>query len=484
MRKNVEKQSRPRTAELGEPFQDSPILKYISADLIESLIDNPYESLILVDADGIVRFMNNSYEQEYSRRREDAIGRHISEIAPETLLPEVLRTGKVIVTPSKILEDKSQIVIRVPLRKEGKLTGALAKVIYAPPKALQDFARKISALEQDLEVYKEEFRQAYSSRYTFDDIIGETDAVNNAKDLAKQFAQSDSAVLILGESGSGKELFAHAIHSASHRRNKPFVSVNCTAIPNELIESELFGYEPGAFTGSLKKGKIGKFELADTGTIHLDEIGDMPYLLQSKLLRVLQEHEIDKIGQRKPKHVDFRLICTTNQPLEQMVEKGTFRLDLFYRLNVVVISVPPLRAIKADIPGMVYYFLRHLETGRANPVKTVSGQVMKILQKYHWPGNVRELKNVLERAIVVCRGDRIEVDDLPPAMIHTRPGNLSSGNQAVVPQTIKEVVESAERAAIIQALELNRNNKSAAAKMLGIHRTALYQKIEKFNISF
>lgn len=481
MPKKKDKQPIANESQPLTPFQNSPILKHISTDLIESLIDNPFESLILVDDGGIVRFMNSSYEQVYSRRREDAIGRHITEVAPETLLPEVLKTGKVIVSRSKILEDESQIVIRVPLRKDGKLTGALGKVIYAPPKALNDFAKKLYALEQDLEVYRQEFKQAYSSRYTFDDIIGENDAVRKAKDLAKQCAQSDAPVLILGESGSGKELFAHAIHSASLRWKKPFVSVNCTAIPNELIESELFGYEAGSFTGALKKGKKGKFELADTGTIHLDEIGDMPYLMQSKLLRVLQDHEIDKIGQRKPKRVDFRLICTTNQPLEQMVEKSTFRLDLFYRLNVVAISVPSLREIKDDIPKMVYHFLRHMQTGRATLVKAASGHVMKILQKYHWPGNVRELKNVLERAIVVCRGDRIEVDDLPPSLINISPEPLLPEKETKTP-SIKNVVESAEKNVIIQALKITQNNKSAAAKMLGIHRTALYQKLEKFSI--
>lgn len=465
----------------NDAFQNNSLLRQISIDLLEGLIDNPFESLILVDADGIVRFMNNSYQQMYSRRSESAIGRHITEVAPETLLPEVLKTGKVIVSRSKLLEDKSQIVIRVPLRKGGKLTGALGKVIYAPPKALQDFAQKITALEQDLEAYKQEFKQAYSSRYTFDDIIGENDAIRDAKELARQCAMSDAAILILGESGSGKELFAHAIHSASNRGDRPFVSVNCTAIPNELIESELFGYEAGAFTGSLRKGKKGKFELADTGTIHLDEIGDMPYLMQSKLLRVLQEHEIEKIGQRKPKRVDFRLICTTNQPLEQMVEKSTFRLDLFYRLNVVAITVPPLRDIKDDIPKMVYHFLKHLQGGGETPVKSASGQVMKLLQQYQWPGNVRELKNVLERAIVVCRGERIEVGDLPPSMLQACMVAPLTDKKTKIPP-IKEVVESAEREIILQALEFTANNKSAAAKILGIHRTALYQKLEKFNI--
>ncbi len=460
------------------PLGQSP-LKHISGDLLESLIDNPFESLILVDADGIVRFMNNSYEKVYARSLENAIGRHIREVAPESLLPEVLETGKVIVGRSRILEDKSQIVVRIPLRKDGKLTGALGKVIYAPPEALQELARKITALEQHLEIFKAEFTHAYSSRYTFDHIIGETAPLRQAKELARQSARTNAAVLILGESGSGKELFAHAIHSSSRRQDHPFVSVNCTTIPNELIESELFGYEAGAFTGSLQKGKKGKFELANKGTIHLDEIGDMPYLTQSKLLRVLQEGEIEKVGGTTPQRVDFRLICTTNRPLEQMVKKGTFRLDLYYRINVIAIPVPALRDIREDIPLMVHHFIRKLQGGEARRVASVSEQALSLLKQYAWPGNVRELKNVIERAIVLCRGDCIDVGDLPTALLQQGAGQDLAADPVPL---LKEVVHSAEQQAIVKALQKTGNNKSAAAKMLGIHRTALYQKMVRYGI--
>lgn len=463
----------------SKSFQDALILKNIPVELIESLIDNPFESLLLVDADGIVRFVNKSYEQNYSRSRENSIGRLITELAPESMLPEVLKTGRVIISQSKILED-SQIVVRFPLRKDGKLIGALAKVIFAPPKSLQDFARKISLLEKDLEAYKKDFRRKYSSLYTFDDIIGESCALLRAKELAKQCAQSEAPVLILGESGSGKELFAHAIHSASERWKHPFISINCSTIPNELIESELFGYEGGSFTGSLNKGRSGKFEMANKGSIHLDEIGDMPYQMQSKLLRVLQEGEIEKIGQRKPQHVDFRLICTTNRPLEHMVDKGVFRLDLFYRINVIIIPVPPLREIREDIPVMVNHFLEKLQREINPPVETVSEQVMNIFKQYQWPGNVRELKNVLERAIVVCQGNSIQIDDLPPGMVRCSKANSKGGYKTV--NRLRDVLDEAERQALIDALKQAQNNKSAAAKLLGIHRTALYQKLSKHNI--
>jgi len=460
---------------------DNSILKYISLDLLESLIDNPYESLILVDVDGIVRFINNSYEKHYGRNLENVIGKFVLDVAPESRLPEVLKTGKVIVGRSRILKDKSQIVIRLPLRKDGKMTGALGKVIFAPPETLKELANKISELEKNLSIYKETLKTTYSSRYTFDDIVGETKAMCQAKALARQSATSNAPVLILGESGSGKELFAHAIHSCSQRCQKPFVSVNCTAIPNELIESELFGYDAGAFTGSLNKGKKGKFELSDKGTIHLDEIGDMPYLMQSKLLRVLEEGEIERVGGTKPKQVDFRLICTTNRPLEQMIKKGTFRLDLFYRINVITITIPALRNISDDIPLMVRHFLRKLEKTGDNRVENISDEALKVLKNYEWPGNVRELKNVIERAIVFCPGNCIQAEDLPAALLQKKEQFYESKSGGM--PTLKEIKKISERDAIIKALRLTGNNKSAAAKLLDIHRTAIYQKIEKYEIS-
>ncbi len=472
----IENGGRPSFAE--DQNEEKSVLNYISEDLLESLIDNPFESLILVDADGIVRFVNNSYEKAYGRKLKNAIGRYVLDVAPESRLPEVLETGKVIVDRSRVLEDKSQIVIRLPLRKQGKLTGALGKVIFAPPETLQDLARKIKSLEQHLAFYKEALKSTYSSRYTFEDIIGETEGMRNAKALARQSAVTDVAVLILGESGSGKELFAHAIHSASPRREKAFVSVNCTAIPNELIESELFGYDPGAFTGSLRKGKKGKFELSDKGTIHLDEIGDMPYLMQSKLLRVLEEGEIEKVGGTVPQQVDFRLICTTNRPLEEMVKKGTFRLDLFYRINVIAIEVPPLRDICDDIPLIVQHFLRNLRGAKALQAESISDQALDTLMRYSWPGNVRELKNVVERAIALCRGSVIEIDDLPSSLMQ---GTVAEARKDRVPP-LKETTCAAERQAILKALQATENNKSAAAKLLEIHRTALYQKMVKHGI--
>jgi transcriptional regulator with PAS, ATPase and Fis domain len=298
--------------------------------------------------------------------------------------------------------------------------------------------------------------------------------------LAAQAAESDSPVLIVGESGTGKELFAHAIHQISRRRNHNFVKINSASIPGELIESELFGYEPGAFTGARKQGKPGKFELAHRGTIFLDEIGDMPHLLQVKLMRVLQEKEVERIG-GKTRQIDFRVISATNLDLEAMVREKTFRLDLFYRLNVIIIRLPPLRDIREDILPIFTHFLKQLSRENHRDIPLVSPQAASALQQYAWPGNIRELRNVAERAMIVCRGGegQIEIDNLPMSVTVKQAGKTPRPPAS----SLKTLIENAEREAILQALDATRNNRNTAAALLKIHRTGLYQKMKKYHIS-
>jgi transcriptional regulator with PAS, ATPase and Fis domain len=248
----------------------------------------------------------------------------------------------------------------------------------------------------------------------------------------------------------------------------------------ELIESELFGYDPGAFTGAKKSGHIGKFEHAHNGTIFLDEIGDMPLNMQAKLLRVLQEKEITKIGSNIAINVDFRLISATNRNLPEMLGNCTFRSDLFYRINVLTLKVPPLRRIKADIPLMVESFLAKMSELVEKEVKSISDEAMEILQIYHWPGNVRELRNVIERSFVVCKGSQIRAKDLPQNIVHAR-NRLTLTAKKI--QSLRETLEEAEKKAILEALRLTKNEKKSAAELLGIHRTGLYQKIKKYGIS-
>lgn len=457
-----------------------PSLDHIEKDLLFGLLDNPYESLILVDKDGIVRFMSSANEGIYPVNIKKAIGRPIRQVSPDTKIHHTLETGKAEIGEGMIFQDKQRIVARFPIFKEGKLIGAAGKLMFLHPKQLKELYDKIAVLESHIDYYKSELRQTYGSRYSFDSIIGDSMEMQNAKDLARKAAGSNSPVIIMGETGTGKELFVHAIHDASRRRENSLVRVNCAAIPSELFESELFGYKPGSFTGADTKGKIGKFELAHKGTIFLDEIGDMPLSMQIKLMRILQEKEIEPIGSSKPKQIDFRLISATNRDLKKLMSRGDFRLDLYYRINLMMIHLPPLRKIKQDIPLLVKHCLKELG-GRKRSYR-MSPESMIAMMNYTWPGNIRELKNVVERAVIVCTGNEIKPENLPMAVQKSTHSDKTA-EKDISFQNLKSVREDAEKKAIIQALKMADNNKSNACKLLGIHRTGLYQKMKKHNLN-
>lgn len=454
-------------------------LTSIPQELLMALLDNPYESMILIDSHGIVRFMSRANDGIYLLPPQEAIGRHISEVSPESGMLRVLETGKAEIGRSMLLDNQWRVVGRIPLKRGNRIVGVVGKLMFMSHDKLKSLYQRIDTLERNLDYYKEELNALNGSRYTFDSIIGDSEPIQQAKTLALQAAENDVSVLIVGESGTGKELFAHSIHRASPRAGNNFVRVNCAAIPHDLIEAELFGYEEGAFTGANKKGKPGKFELADKGTIFLDEIGDMPSDVQVKLMRVLQEKEVERIGGRGPKPVNFRLISATNQNLEKMIGTGMFRLDLYYRLNVISIHLPPLRAISEDIPLIFKHVMKRLNETRKQPVHHVSGQVLEAIKNYPWPGNVRELQNVVERAMIVCKEGRIELADLPISVRETPPykNPVAAGTSS-----LKEILESAERKAVMSALESCGNNRVKAAALLGIHRTGLYQKMKKYGI--
>ncbi len=449
-------------------------------NLLSSLLYNSYENIIIVDSNGTVCFANKCFEELNSMKLENIIGRNIKKIYLKSQLPQVLKTGK-----QKILlqEDSSGnkfLQFLFPIEDEDRLVGAVEKSISISSDRMISYLNQIKQKQINGEndsilkyIVDTEF-----SRYGFEDIIGQSEPIKKAKLIAQKAAISNASILIIGESGTGKELFAHAIHRFSNRSDKTFVRVNCSCVPLELIEAELFGYEPGSFTGADKRGKIGKFEYANEGTIFLDEIGDMPLNMQAKLLRVLEEKEILKIGSNQPKNIDFRLISATNQNLEEMVKNQTFRLDLLFRLNVLLVRSPPLREIKEDIPLMVKHFLKQLKNVIPNNVEGISDEAMDALLDYDWPGNVRELRNIIERSYVVCGSEEIGINDLPSALLECNLNASSPDNFG----TLRETLERAEKNAIIDALEICNNEKKAAAKLLDIHRTGLYQKIKKFNL--
>ena len=464
-----------------DELEDSPssLLKNIPEDLLFSLLDNAYESLILVDAQGIVRFMSQSNEGYSDISVKDSPGRHIQEIRPDTKMTRILETGRAEIGRSMLLNRNNRIVARIPLFKDNRIIGVMGKMMFTSPDKLKQLYERIDSLKNQIDYYKDALHQSYTTQYTFDNIIGNSEPILKCKALAQKAAQSDASVLVTGESGTGKELFAHAIHKISQRSKSNFVRVNCASIPGELIESELFGYEAGAFTGANKKGKAGKFELANHGTIFLDEIGDMPPLLQVKLMRVLQEKEVERLG-GKPKKIDFRVISATNCDLNKMVSDKTFRLDLYYRLNVFVITLPALRDIKEDIPEIFNHFLDKLSKENRKQAPTVSPEAMAALQSYSWPGNLRELRNIADRSIILCNDNAIELKDLP---ISLQEKADTCQPMEEMGDSLKSIMESTEKRAILNALKRANNNREKASALLKIHRTGLYQKMKKYNIS-
>jgi len=333
-------------------------------------------------------------------------------------------------------------------------------------------ALEMRALRDENRQLKEELGR----RYEFDDIKGRSPAMQEIYSTISRVAPTRATVLLAGESGVGKDLIARAIHFHSPRRDRPFVKINCTALPENLMESELFGYEKGAFTGAAQS-KPGKFELADTGTVMLDEIGDVPASIQVKLLRVLQEREFERLGSNKTVHVDVRVIAATNQDLRAALEQGTFREDLYYRLNVVPISIPPLRARREDIPFLAEHFVRALASDNGSPVRSITQAAVQKLTDYYWPGNVRELQNVIERSLVLCAGTTLDADDIK---LETAPRPRPQTGEHLLPDGV--TLDEYEQSIIREALQRAEGNKSQAARLLGLTRNALRYRLTQMGL--
>ncbi|WP_338472651.1 sigma 54-interacting transcriptional regulator [Niallia sp. XMNu-256] len=330
-----------------------------------------------------------------------------------------------------------------------------------------------------IDLQKMNKKKPHQNKYEIDEIIGNSEAMKNAKELATRIATSSSTVLLTGESGTGKELFAQAIHGMSKRKNNPFVAVNCAAIPGELFESELFGYEPGAFSGARKDGKPGKIELAMNGTLFLDEISELPYDAQGKLLRVLQEKEVERVGGTASKHIDVRIIAATNRDLGKLVEEGKFRQDLYYRLYVFDLTIPSLRERHDDILPLAYYFIDYFNDRFDLEVKYIDRKLQKWMLNYDWPGNVRELRAVIERGMNIVEDDTLSMSDL---YLTSQAPNTPTHKRTVSLQSLEEEVRAAEISAIQRALQEANGDRSLAAQKLKIHIASLYRKIAKYNL--
>jgi transcriptional regulator with PAS, ATPase and Fis domain len=372
---------------------------------------------------------------------------------------------------------QDMVVQRIPIKKDEKVIAVYGQVMFKDVRDVHALSKKLNLLESKVELYEKELESLRSSKYTLNHIVGKSESMVELKRLALKSARTNAPVLLNGESGTGKELFAHAIHFASDRKTFPFIRLNCAAIPKDLLEAELFGYEPGAFTGAGLKGKPGKFELAHRGTIFLDEIGDLPLEMQPKLLRVLEEKETERLGGTHPIKCDFRLIAATHENLSQLVEEGKFRKDLYYRINVILIQIPPLRERKEDIPLITEGLIRLLNNDLGTNTTKISPEVMEIFKQYDWPGNVRELANILERISYSMDEHTIQVHHLPLFL-----RELNHEGTKLKTTALKRMKEDLEKEALLHAIRIANDNKNQAARLLGIHRTALYKKMKKFNI--
>ena len=445
--------------------------------LYERIFDTINAGVLVIDAHGYITHFNEPYGRFLNLDPKAQIGRHCTEVVENTRMHIVARTGKAEINHSHRINGQDMVVQRIPIKKDGKVIAVYGQVMFKDVAEVRDLAEQLSLLESKVQLFEKELFDLRATRYTFDCIIGDSDTITGLKQEAAKAAATHSSVLITGESGTGKELFAQAIHNAGPRKLHPFVKINCAAIPKDLLESELFGYDKGAFTGAGAKGKPGRFELAGKGTIFLDEIGDLPLEMQPKLLRVLEDKAFERIGGTRVIRSDFRVISATNQDLAEMMAANRFRRDLFYRLNVIPIHIPPLRERPEDILPLARHMLKKIAKEAGRPAVRIKKPAARALVRYSWPGNARELSNVLERAMYASGSGTISMEDLPfiPA-----PGRDVSGRPSE--PSLKNARDEAQIAAIHQALAQTGYNKVRASRLLGIHRTLLYKKMKKYGI--
>jgi transcriptional regulator with PAS, ATPase and Fis domain len=453
-------------------------------DILDHFLTDPYDAMVIVDADEKLAFVSPVHEKFFLLRPGEAIGKPVREVIENTRLQHVVRTGIAEVGQIQRMNGSERVVSRHPIRHDGKIVGAIGRVMFKGPQQVEALAKRISTLEQEIAIYKEASEKKVHGEEYLDFIIGQSPAIQSVRQQIRKIAPLDIPVLIQGESGTGKELVAQALHMMSPRHGARLVTVNAAALPESLVESELFGYEAGAFTGADRKGRAGKFEQADGGTMFLDEIGDMPLEVQSKLLRVLQDRLVERVGGSKPKRVDFRLCSATNRDLEQFVEQNRFRLDLFYRISPVQIILPSLNERLEDIPLLLAHFVDEFARQYGRPVPEISANVSEFLMERSWPGNIRQLRHELERAFVFCENGRLEVSNFTKnAGTPYSKGELSkaalSNYEPTGATKLKNSLDALENDMINEALIKCSGNKKKAAEYLGISRSYLYKKIEE-----
>lgn len=479
--------------------RDAQSILELAARSMFDLFATASEGMMLVDRSARVVWINEQYKRFLPalgfEREEDFVGHPVSRVVQNTQMHQVLETGRPILIDLLTNRAGTFVVSRIPLRDAaGSVIGALGIVLFDHPETtLQPLIEKFALLQRDLDDARRELATQRKqspgqrqSKHTFASFIGLSPAAVEVKRQARRAALSSSPVLLLGETGTGKELLAHAMHAASKRAQGPFVGVNIAAVPDTLLEAEFFGFAPGAFTGADKKGRDGKFQLAHGGTLFLDEIGDMPLATQAKLLRALQEGEIEPLGSNKLIPIDVRLIAATSRDLPRLVREGSFREDLFYRLNVLPIRVPPLRERRDDIAALLEVLSEEVALRSGMPAPEITPQALSLLQAQPWRGNIRELRNVLEQAAMRSDGQVVGVSEVEevlresgvqPMAVDAMPVSVSSGNTDLL-RPLSEQVAALERRAIEAAMAAHGGNKVTVARLLGISRATLYDRLQ------
>ncbi|AKJ31370.1 Fis family transcriptional regulator [Caldimonas brevitalea] len=490
--------------------RDARSVLELTARSMFQLFAETVEGMLVVDRSGRVVWISEGYKQFLPglgiSQESDFVGHAVDEVVPNTLMREVIESGRAILVDLLTNKAGTFLVSRIPLRDPaGQIIGALGLVLMAHPEStMQPLMRKFARLQNELNDARKQLAEQRRPKYTFASFIGASPQVVEVKRQARRVAQTDSSVLLLGETGTGKELLAHAIHAASSRVGRPFIGVNIAAVPETLLEAEFFGVAPGAYTGADRRGRDGKFKLADGGTLFLDEIGDMPAALQAKLLRALQEQEIEPLGSNQVIKVDVRVIAATSRDLARLVSEGQFREDLYYRLNVVPIRLPALRERLGDLEALVEALENEVARRSGMPHREVTPDAFAVLRQHPWRGNIRELRNVLEQVMMLSDDLRLEARHfrrvLPhvpeaPAGVATEVAEsdaeeadrtLPSVAAAPAPAAIKplpEAIAELERQSIAAALAATGGNKLAASRLLGISRATLYDKLTQLGLA-
>lgn len=489
---------------LTPPALAEPDKINLSFSAVLDLLETPIH---IIDASGILRYANPAWEQFMHTTTAEVLGQHINDVLRQSSVGfffsierdetesgqnvthfdqrlydsvaiATLEHGKAVSMFTYSVTQNKLVVTSVPIYQDGKITYVLTSCTDITEFSdtrdrLEDAIQKNKLISNELKLYR--------TQYAASSIVGSSKAITDLRDVVGYVASTSATVLITGESGVGKEVLTNEIYNQSKRKNRPFIKVNCASIPENLMESELFGYEKGAFTGASKSGKIGLFELANTGTLLLDEIGELPRALQPKLLRVLQEREIMKVGGTAGIPVDVRLIAATNQDLEAMVQAGSFRRDLYYRLNIIPIRIPPLRERKEDIPLLAQHFLNQFNTKHGKSKQLTQG-ALSLMSEYNWPGNIRELENLLERLVIIGSERFITTAQIDRILLSGEAGHLPSHDDAGS-QTLKELVCNFERSVLQNALETH-GTTYKAAEALGTSQATVARKAHAYGLSW